>query len=49
MKGLDLGSQNMLFVFRFSRLFTFRKHKQKFVYILKKRYKVISLGIQQKF
>jgi hypothetical protein len=28
MKGLGLGSKNMLFVFRFSSLITFRKHKQ---------------------
>jgi hypothetical protein len=36
MKGLGLESKNMLFVFRFSCLFKFRKHKQQFVYILKK-------------
>ena len=33
MKGL--GSKNMLFLFRFSCLFTFRKHKQQFGGILK--------------
>jgi hypothetical protein len=27
-KGLGLGSKNMLFIFRFSCLFTFRHHKQ---------------------
>jgi hypothetical protein len=35
MKGLGLGSKNMLFVFQFSCLFIFCKHKQGFVYILK--------------
>jgi hypothetical protein len=36
MKGPGLGSKNMLLVFQFSCLFTFHKHKQQFVYILKK-------------
>jgi hypothetical protein len=29
MKSLGLGSKNMLFIFRFSCLFTFHKHKQR--------------------
>jgi hypothetical protein len=29
MKGLDLGSKNLLFIFRFSCLFTFYKHIKK--------------------
>jgi hypothetical protein len=33
MKGLGLGCNNMLFIFRFPYLFTFCKHKQQFVYI----------------
>jgi hypothetical protein len=28
MEGLDLGSKNMLFIFRYLCLFTFRQHKQ---------------------
>jgi hypothetical protein len=43
MKGL--GSKNMSFIFLFSCLFTFRKHKQQFGGILKKRSKVINMGI----
>jgi hypothetical protein len=37
LKGLGLRSKNMLLVFRFSCLFTFRKHKQPFGAILKNR------------
>jgi hypothetical protein len=42
MKGL--ASKNVLVAFQFSCLFTFRKLKQRFVYILKNRYKVIIMG-----
>ena len=37
MKGIGIGSKNMLLVFRFSYFFTFWKHKQQFVYILRSR------------
>jgi hypothetical protein len=33
-----------MFIFRFPRLFTFHKHKQRFVYILKKTIKVQQHG-----
>jgi hypothetical protein len=35
LKGLGLGSKNLLFIFRFPCLFKFRKHQQ-FIYIFKK-------------
>jgi predicted AAA+ superfamily ATPase len=46
MKDLDLGNKNTSFSFRFSCLFTVRKHQQQFLYILKKHLKDINLGIQ---
>ena len=48
MKGLDLGSKKMLFIFVLSCLFTFYKHKQRFVYILKKTLKGHHYGYPMK-
>jgi len=47
-KGLGLGSGVMLFIFRFLCLFIFRKHKERFVYILKNAKRFIDTGIQRK-
>ena len=48
MKGLDVESKNMSFIFRFSCLFTFCKDKQRFVYILKKTLKRHQYGYPMK-
>ena len=48
MKGLSLGSKNMMLIFLFLCLFTFCKHKQQFVYILKKAIKGHQCGYLMK-
>jgi hypothetical protein len=50
MKGQGLGSKNMLFIFRFSCLFTFRHHKQLSIvaWFLKRRWRLGSNGRSQR-